>query len=281
MAPQGIPAAQRLQPVGAGARAEDRFQYVGEDRSCWRPASARVEPSIGFKRPSVDDAAKERPELVVRDADIDPSVARLERLIGADGGMHIAASLRAFSRGEVHARVEGQQRRHGIEHRDVDTAAVHRPLALHQGGENGLRRIETRDEIGDGRADLHRRTVRLAGDVHDAGLALDDQVVSRPPASGPVRPKPEMLHWMSREFVRAQRLVGQPPFVERSGPEVLDHDVRDTREGQDDVAAGGRLQVDRAAALVAVDRKEIGALAADERRPVAAALVPVARDPRS
>ena len=93
--------------------------------------------------------------------------------------MNVAPALRAFSGREVHAGIEREQRRHSVQHGDVDASADAALLALHERGKHGLRHIEAGHQIGDRSANLCGRTVGIPGDVHHAGLALQDQVVAR------------------------------------------------------------------------------------------------------
>src|SRR5262249_24746843 len=117
-------------------------------------------------------------------------------------------------------------------------SAEARPFALHERGEHRLRGVEAGDQVGDGRADLHGRAVRIPGDVHDAGLALQDQVVAGPARvrTGPTEAGDAALAHPG--LAGAQRLVRQAPLAEGPGPEIVDHDVSSTRERDHRVAAG-------------------------------------------
>ena len=57
-------------------------------------------------------------------------------------------------------------------------------LAVEQGSLDADDRIEAGEDVGEGHADLHgfraRHAIGLAGDRHDAGHALDHEVVARP-----------------------------------------------------------------------------------------------------
>ncbi|GJE59985.1 hypothetical protein MPOCJGCO_2094 [Methylobacterium trifolii] len=264
-------------PVLPRAAGEDRLQDGLEFLAPRRALGGAGEPAVGAQVLPVQRRAEQAPEPVVGDADVDPAVGGGERLVGADRGMRVAAPLRAGAGGEVHAGVEGQQGGHGVEHGHVDAAALPRALALPQGRQHALRRVEPGHEVGDRGADLRRRPVRVAGDVHDAGFALEDQVVARPVRvrSGQAEARDAAIDQAG--IVLPQPLEAEAEPVHRPGPEVLDHHVGGGGQPQDQVPAGRRLEVDGAALLVPVDRQEVGALAAEEGRPVGARLVAPSR----
>ncbi len=74
-----------------------------------------------------------------------------------------------------------------------------------------------------------------------------------------------------------QRLVAEAEPVHHAGTEVGDDDVGLFRHAPDDTCPFLVLQVDDRAAFVAVDRKEVGALAGHERWSVTASSVAVRR----
>ena len=55
-------------------------------------------------------------------------------------------------------------------------------------------------------------------------------------------------------------LDAEPELVHDAGPKILQHEVGRLRELEDDIAACGLLEIDRDAALVAVDRDVVRAL---------------------
>ena len=170
----------------------------------------------------------------------------------------------------------GEERRHHLEHRDLDLLAGARPLAGEERQHHPVRGHRARGEIGDRVADLHRRPVGKPGEVHDARLALDDQVVARP-----ARLRPRLAEARDRAVDEPgiQRVDGLPAEAEpreRAGPEVLDQHVRAREELPEDRLPRLRLEVERDALLPAVDAHEVGRLAAGEGGP-GAGVVPLAR----
>ena len=117
--------------------------------------------------------------------------------------------------------------------------------------------------------DLHRRAVREAGEVHHAGLGLDDEVVARAVrlGAGLAEAGDRAVH--EPRVQPGERLVPEAELVHRSRPEVLEEHVALARERLKDLASLGRLEVQGDALLVAVDRHEVRRLALDERRPAA------------
>src|SRR5262249_18526905 len=70
--------------------------------------------------------------------------------------------------------------------------------------------------------------------------------------------------------------VAEPQLLHRAGATVLDQHVEGRHQASDDLARPGRLQVERQALLVAVEREERDALAVEEVRPLLAVLVALA-----
>ena len=88
--------------------------------------------------------------------------------------------------------------------------------------------------------DLLRRPVRLAGDVHDPGHALDEEIVA-----GALRVGPGLAEAGDRAIdeprvERAQALVVEAEFGEAADLEVLDQHVRTRRKAAHDLASRAR-----------------------------------------
>lgn len=65
-----------------------------------------------------------------------------------------------------------------IAQRDVDVLPAPRPRAREQRRHDAVARVQPRREVRDGDAHLDRRAVAAAGDVHEAELGLDHDVVA-------------------------------------------------------------------------------------------------------
>src|SRR5262245_51926595 len=113
--------------------------------------------------------------------------------------------------------------------------------------------------------------VARAGDRHEPGLGLEQEVVARAPdeRSGPAVAADREVD--EPRVDRREGVVAEAESGQAVGPEVLDEHVAGRQEAPQDVSAGGLLQVEPQAALVAVDREVVG------RGPRPALLVP---DPR-
>ena len=137
--------------------------------------------------------------------------------------------------------------------------------------------IEPGEEIADRDARLLRRPVRLAGDVHDARHALNEEVVA-----GALRVRARLAEARHRaidepRIERFEALVVEAEFLQAPDLEILDQHVRARRKAPHDLAPplGREIGDDRAFAAVA--GVEIGgrtlAFRFDERRSPGARLV--------
>jgi hypothetical protein len=70
-------------------------------------------------------------------------------------------------------------------------------------------------------------------------------------------------------ILAARRLGAEPEPLHHARARVLDDDVRDPREPLREAPVGVALQVEAEAPFAAVERREVAALAASERRRVA------------
>ena len=117
-------------------------------------------------------------------------------------------------------------------------------------------------EVGDRDADAHRPLARQPGDRHQAAHALRDLVEARPVGVGPVLAEARQAHVDEARVDLAQGLVVDAEPVLHVGPVVLDQHVGGRRQLLEDGDALGRLEVERDAALVAVQVEEVGAVRA-------------------
>src|SRR6266480_4303410 len=100
-----------------------------------------------------------------------------------------------------------------------------------------------------------------ARDVHEPGLALDDQVVTRA-----VRLRPGLAEARDRAVDEPrvelrQGTVAQAELRHRPGTEVLEEDIALSHERRHDPAPLRRLEVQGDALLAPVDRHEVGGFA--------------------
>ena len=151
-----------------------------------------------------------------------------------------------------------------IQHEDLrlQQAAGHRLalaglLALEQGHQDAERAEQPARQVGDGNADPHRPAAGLAGDRHQAAHALGDLIEARTLAVGPVLAEARDAGVDQPRVDLAQRRIvdAEPLFHVR--PEVLDHHVGLGGQPAQHGNAARRLQVERDAALVAVQVLEV------------------------
>ena len=158
----------------------------------------------------------------------------------------------------------------------VAVAVAIAAVAVIEGGHNGESGPHTGADVGHGDAHLLGVAAQIAGDAHNAADALHNLVVGGAVAVGAVGAK-----------------AGYGA-IDDGGVELLDGGVVQVETPHhiggkvfhDDIGVGGQLpenplrrfvpQVEGQAALVAVDRQEIGGFGADERRPPLAGVVAAA-----
>src|SRR5581483_6559912 len=134
----------------------------------------------------------------------------------------------------------------------------------------GERAVQAGDVVADvGRA-AHRLPVRFAVARHETGFGLDDGIVARPVVPGAPLAEAAYRDVHDIRLHAAHVGVAHAPARQRARAEVFNHGVRARGQLEEDLAPFGTAQVEREAALVAVDgRVEIADPARDERRQAA------------
>ena len=217
--------------------------------------------------------AEAPPLAVVAHGQHQPRIGRGEQLIRHDLQMGVALPRRRFAAAQVRLGHVHLGRHGAIQQGQVDGVAVAGALAGVQTGQHRRRRVQPRQHVRHGHADLVRLAVRRAGDAHQAAQRLDGEVVA-----GQVGPRPGAAETGDRtddksRIDRQQLRRTQPQLGGAGGAEVLQHHVATAGQVVKDLHAFGLGQVEREAALVAVTGEVIGAEFADERRPPGARLV--------
>ena len=267
-------------------RAGRDFQLV-ERRD---PRRRRTAGQLSARQPIdlVDVAAPRRhvgePRVLhhVRLADLGPEPPPLRVGVGQHAEIAVRRAIRPPPRRQ-HARIarlallgieaqpmqmlDHDERHHGLEHRDFDELPAPGLLARVQRGEDRLRRHEPAGLV----AEDGRRVARLAGQlVHQAGDAaqtLDDVVIGRPPAVGPVL-APAMDAGIDQPRVAlGERVRAKPQRLELLRPDVVHEHVGLIDHAQQHVARLRALQVEHDAPLVAVDPHEQRGHVAAHARP--------------
>ena len=116
-------------------------------------------------------------------------------------------------------------------------------------------------EIGDRNADAHRPLPRQAGDRHQPAHALGDLVEARPVGIRPVLAEAGNAGIDDARIDLGERLVVDAEPLLHVGTEILDHDIGLLDHALEGGEPFRRLQIERHAALVAVQVLKVAALA--------------------
>ncbi|CPM74670.1 Uncharacterised protein [Bordetella pertussis] len=197
--------------------------------------------------------------------------------IRRDVRMRVAGARGHPAAVEVVRRVRMQQRQRAVVQRDVQELAQAAALALLQGQQHGDGRVQAGHHVHDRQAHPRGRAVGLAVDAHQPAHGLGAGVVARQAAQRAVGAEAADAAMHQARKGLAQRVVAQPPLLQRAGLEILHQHVGVGQQAAQQLLAGKLRQVQRHATLVAVDADEVGGGLAGERRPPAARLVAAGR----
>src|SRR5688500_3952326 len=257
--------AKAVEPLGHRAK-RGHLLDERDERADVRATARRVgEPRVALEVLEPEGRAEGRPVRGRGRPDDEVAVGRSDRLVRRDELVRRAGRARDLPGREVLSRLPDGERDRGLEHRDVDELSGAVALARGQRGEDPDRAVEPGREVGDRDADLHRLALLLARDAHEAAQSLHDDVERRPvgvravlsPAGDRAVDEPRVR---THEVLRVEAEVAH-----RAGPKVLDDDVGTRAELAEQRLAVLALQVEREAALPAVQPREIAALAVDDR----------------
>jgi hypothetical protein len=140
-------------------------------------------------------------------------------------------------------------------------------------GQDADRGEETGIDVGDRIAGFHRRTARFAGDGHQAGEALRDQIEAAAVAERSIETISRHRAVDEPGVDLRQHVVAQAQLLQRASAVVLGQHVRVTNQAHQHFAALFMLQVDRDSALVPVHHEERRGHAVDPRLAVSARVV--------
>ena len=151
----------------------------------------------------------------------------------------------------------------------VDELAFAGFIAVVEGGYDGAVGQHPGEEVNQGEADALGRAIGFAGEVHEAAVSLDDEVVAGLVGHGAGAP---VAGDGAIDDVRVDFLdvvVAEAHAGQGAGAEALDHHVGVSGEFFDDVQALFGLEIDGEAALVAVEGEELRAFAVPDGGPLA------------
>src|ERR1041384_7090725 len=240
----------------------DRFgEHAHHFIAAFHPDLICIEP--GLQLIELERLAERRPVLVARgDMGVFPVAAAKAR------GGHAARMLgsearRDLAEREIARRREREQRHLAVEHREVDVAALAAARASGKRREDGDGDPQTRGEVGDRQAGLHRSASALAGEAHDAAHRLEHGVVALLVRVRAALAEAGARHVDERRVERGKHRVVESVATERADRKILEHDVGLLRELADELPACVRAQVDGDRFLGAVAGEVVGAVACE------------------
>ncbi len=255
-------------PLRRGSRLEPSLQDVGQLRLMLCPGRDAFESRVVGQFGSSDRMANFAPELIIARRDDEIRIGRMERLIWRIARMGGAETLPRQSGAEIFAGLERSDAEERPEHRAVDLRTDAGATHFHDGGEDGIGRIEPGGEVGHRHAALHRRSTVDAGDAHQAADALYRDIESASLRVWPRLPEPGNGAIDEPRILQACVFVTEAQTVQCPGAEILDQNVAHAQKRLDERQPAFGLEIGADRTLVPVDRSEILA----ERDPVAIGL---------
>lgn len=213
---------------------------------------------------------------VVAHRDDERTVRRLEHAVRHDGRVGVAVTLGIAAQQHGVQAVIACDHQATVVQRHLDVPTLARALTTEQCRQHRLGGVHAGHHVHHGHAKLERGLPGFAVDGHEAGLALDHQVVAR--AFG-FRSGAVVAGHRAIDQVRPDGLelcVTQSQLVGATGLEVLDHHIELRQQVVDQLLSFGRLQIHGDGPLVAVHAVVVGRLRlADAHAPVTG-IVPAA-----
>ena len=172
-------------------------------------------------------------------------------------GVVVPCLGRHLLRDQPPRRLEVQHLDLRLQQRGVHPLPLPRPFPFEQRQQDALRQQHPRRQVRDRDPHPHRPLPRQSRNRHQPAQPLRNLVHPRTIPVRPVLPEPADAPVHDSRVHLAHRFVIDPEPVLHPRPVVLDDDVRILRELHEDVAPRLRLQVQRQAALVAVQVLEV------------------------
>ncbi len=144
---------------------------------------------------------------------------------------------------------------------DVDLLAFARPQTVDQRGQDGVGQHRAAGLVGDTALDAMRGITIAGVEHHDAADRLGDGVVAGIAAARPVRPEHAGGGEHQAGVDLREHVVADAQLLHRAGAEVLGHGIDLRRDPQHHLPALRSRQIEAEAALVAVERLEVGGVA--------------------
>ena len=197
--------------------------------------------------------AQEREELVVAAADDEASVAGLEGVIREGGGVAVADQLGLLAGGEEALPADLKAGDDGVDERDVHALAAAGDGAGVERHEDADGEVHAAEHVAHGIADTQRLAAGLAGDAHEAGGGLRDDVIAGALVLRAVAAEAgdSGVDDLVVDFL--EHVIADAQLVHDAGAVVLDDDVGLLDHLEEELFALLGLQVQGDALLAAVD----------------------------
>ena len=200
---------------------------------------------------------------------IDPDTGRAVRRVAETAGIHAVDQI-------GHA-VKAGHRHRNVDQRDLDMLAAAEPVACQQRKQDGIAGRHARRQVYNRRTGAHRLAVRKAVQRHEAAFGLRDRVEARTQGK-------RSLAAVGRDRAIDQPRVGrrdvgivETELLHHAAGEILHHHIRFRDQFARDLERRGVGEVERDAALVAIEAEIGRTLAADFRVLIAARIVAAVR----
>src|SRR5215510_4974506 len=265
--PAGNPGlVEALHPVGAGALHRMLVDLRVERVPVLRARGAGLVLLALHEVRRLQGRAEPLPDPPAGGGDIDMPVGGREDAGRNAGGMIVAGLLRHLAADEPARALEIQHEDLRLQERRADVLAFLRRFPLEQRHQNAERAEQSCREVGDWDADAHRPLPRQPGDRHQAAHALGDLVEARAIAIGA-----GLAETRDAGIDQLRVDPGEPWIVDAEpllhvGAEILHHHVGLLHHALERREALGGLDVERHAALVAMQIVEVGPVARPAER---------------
>ena len=224
-----------------------------------------VEAFVGRELELAERAAQVGPELLGEAGGEEVRAVRaLVIAVRHHRRMAAAQTGRRFAAAHGFAVARNRAEQCGREQRGVELLADPRAFAVQQRRADAEGQHRRGAEVGQRRANAHRQPAGLTGHVHQPGDSLHDRGVGRPCGIRSALAEGRCAGVDDLRIDRHHGVVANAQAIDRAGAEVLDDHVGVLRQAQEHRATSGRLEIEAQAALVAVLREKLHALAVDE-----------------
>ena len=265
--------AEQSQPMIAPMRRESAREDCLELRMVGRPIGVGEKSRVVLELWHRDRVAEADPDTLVARAHHEVVVGRAKLLERRDRRMPRAEPSGNIARYRVARERILEHRDLAIEHRDIDVIADAVAVTHAQGRHDRNNAVKRGRQIADRYAASHRLTAGIAGDTHRAAERLRHDVVGgrRSLRSGLPEPGNRAQDYFG--IGGLELLVAELETIHRAGREILNHYIRFCRQLEKDSGACFGAQVERDAALAAIDAVEVARVAGRHHRREAARIV--------